>query len=343
MAAAEGRRGVVTAGTWCVDLNMLLERWPDEETTNDVLGYELRNGGSGSNLAFDMRRLNPALPVETIGVVGEDDHGRFLRAECDAHGVSHAQLQADGTGPTHFTNCYTVQGSGKRTHIFYQGVGARLDPTHFDFARTEARILHLGLPGVHDTMDRPWRGFANGWAAVLHAARAAGLRTNLELASIDRAKLAALARPCLTALDLLVVNDYEIGALADEPTIGTDGTDVAGVLRAARAVIGRGAMALVVVHFPRGAIAVDRAGIVTARGSTAIPPELVVGANGAGDAFAAGFLYGQHEGWDVDRSLQLAHASAGASMRALSTVGGVVEWRECLNLAAEWGWREPPC
>jgi sugar/nucleoside kinase (ribokinase family) len=109
---------------------------------------------------------------------------------------------------------------------------------------------------------------------------------------------------------------------------------------AAKQVLAVGAMRLVVVHFPRGAIAVGRDGGVQSRSSLRVPETGVVGANGAGDAFAAGFLYGHHEGWAISDSLALAHAAAAASLRRMSTTGTVESWRRCLDLAAKWGERE---
>ena len=52
-------------------------------------------------------------------------------------------------------------------------------------------------------------------------------------------------------------------------------------------------------------------------------------------------MYALHEGWDVGRALTLAHASAAASLRAISTTDSVVPWRDCLALADRWGWRTP--
>ena len=51
-------------------------------------------------------------------------------------------------------------------------------------------------------------------------------------------------------------------------------------------------------------------------------------------------LFGIHEGWPVAQSLALANASAAASLRSVTTNGSVVHWRECLDLADRWGWRE---
>ena len=70
-----------------------------------------------------------------------------------------------------------------------------------------------------------------------------------------------------------------------------------------------------------------------------MPASEIAGANGAGDAFAAGMLYGIHEGWTAADSISLAHASAATSLRSIATTGSVASWQECLKLANEWGWR----
>ncbi len=101
-----------------------------------------------------------------------------------------------------------------------------------------------------------------------------------------------------------------------------------------------GAMRLVVTHFPEGAIVLPRGEEPTFVPSVDVPPEKVVGANGAGDAFAAGLLYGIHEGWPLDRSVRLAHASAATSLRSLGTTTAVTRIDDCLALADKWGWRQ---
>jgi sugar/nucleoside kinase (ribokinase family) len=145
----------------------------------------------------------------------------------------------------------------------------------------------------------------------------------------------------LPHLDLLIVNDHEIGAVAGMTTLTKSGTDIAACLAAAKAVLAMGAMQLVVVHFPAGGLVVTRAADVIQRPSFKVPKSEIVGANGAGDAFAAGFLYGFHEGWPQADCLDLAHASAGASLRAISTSGAVETWQNCLALARGWGDHDP--
>lgn len=332
-----GRRGFITGGTWCVDRNKLVDHWPEENGICHILSEERKGGGSGSNLAIDMKKLDPAMPVETIMLVGDDDDGRFLLAEADAHGIDRSRATVSGAAATHYTDCFGSQRTGRRTHVTSQGIGALLTPDHFDFSTSKARIAHLGLPGEHRGMDGPWQGDANGWVAVLKKAHAAGLMTNLELVSIEPERVAALIRPCLPHLDLLIVNDHEIGAVAGMPTLAKGDTDVAACTAAAKAVLAAGAMKLVAVHFPAGGLILTRDGEMIRRPSCNVPAAEVVGANGAGDAFAAGLLYGLHEGWPLADCLQLAHATAGASLRGISTTGSVATWQECLALAKRWG------
>ncbi len=336
------RRGVATAGTWCVDFNKSIADWPAEDTTNEVLAVDRQGGGSAFNMAIDLKRLDPAFPVETMGVVGDDDDARFLFAQCDAFGVERQGLVSLPGGATMSVDAFNVLSTGRRTHFYHQGVAALLSPEHFDFSRSRSRFLHVGLPGAHVRMDAPWRADANGWVETLRAARRCGLATNLELMSISREKVAALARPCLPHLDMLVVNDFEIGALADVETRANGAANAKAIARAIGATLSSGAMAVVVVHFPEGAIAATRDGGHFAAGSVAMPEETIAGVNGAGDAFAAGMLYGLHEGWPIEKALRLAHACAAASTRAVSTTAGVASVAECLQLAEKWGLRPAP-
>lgn len=339
--ATSGRRGFVTGGTWCVDNNRTVTFWPREDGIAEYLGEERAGGGPGCNLALDMKRLDPAMPVETIGLVGSDEAGRFLLETADSAGIGRSQLHVTQAAGTQITDAIVSQETRRRVHLFARGAASLLTPEHFDFSASAARILHLGLPGIHALMDRACGGDANGWVRVLRQARAAGLATNLELCSLEAHVLAGLARPCFPHLDSLIVNDSEIAALSGIATVGESGTDPDACERAARAVLENGAMELVAVHWPVMAVAVTRDGAALRMPSVAAPPGLAASANGAGDAFAAGMLYGRHEGWPLAGSMRLGHAAAAASLRSLSTTGAVEDWRACLALAQRWGWREP--
>lgn len=339
MELPQERRGILTGGSWCLDYNKLVDQWPAEDGLAEILSVEISGGGSGCNLAVAVKRLDPAFPVATIGLVGDDADGRYLLAEADRYGIDRTRLQVTDQAPTHYTEAFSSRRSGRRTHITCRGTSELLSPDHFDFSGATQAIFHLGLPGMHRVMDGPWRGEANGWVDTLKRARQAGLLTNLELVSIAPERLAPLVRPCLPHLDLLIVNDNEIAALAGRDIVSDGRTDVAGCRAAAAAVLAQGAMRIVVVHFPMGAVAATREGGVIVQPSVNVPAAEIAGANGAGDCFAAGFLYAFHEGRGISEALALAHATAAASLRSVTTTGAVESWSACLALADRWGWR----
>jgi sugar/nucleoside kinase (ribokinase family) len=333
------RRGVVCGGSWCVDRNELIEHWPDQDTHVAIVREEIQGGGSGANVAVDLKRLGAPFPVEAITLVGDDDDGRFLAGLCTQWGIDARQVHVAPDVPTSVTYVMSVRPTGRRTFFYKAGTMATIGPDHFDFATTNAAILHLGLPGTMQTMDEPWRDEPSGWVTVLRKARAAGLKTNIELVTIAAERIGALVRPCLSHLDLVVVNDHEAGGVAGIRTVRDGEVDVAACRQAAEAILAASAAELVVVHFPLGCVAATRDGRRASKPAVRVPPEAIAGSNGAGDAFAAGIVFAVHEGWPLDQALTLAHATAAASLRSVTTNGAVENYRECLALAGRWGWR----
>ena len=234
--------------------------------------------------------------------------------------------------------------TGRRTHFYSPRRRRRLmTPEHFDFSRSRARILHLGLPGAHARHGRAV-GRRRDRLGRDAAAPRAGRARDQSRDDVDDARESRRARraPCLPHLDLLIVNDFEIGALADIETRDASGANPKAIARAVDAALSHGRDAASSSRISPKARSRRRATAGRfALGSVAMPKEAIAGVNGAGDAFAAGMLYGWHEGWPIEESLRLAHACAAASMRAVSTTAGVAPVAECLALA-ENGLRPAP-
>lgn len=336
------RSGIICGGTWVVDINYMVVAWPAEETLATVSARRDDGGGPAHNLSVDLCRLGAPFPIWGIGVLGDDQAGQQLLAACARYGIDTRQMSRRSGLNTAQTCVMTSAQTGKRTFFTYQGVGAVLTPADFDFTDLPARWLHLGAPGVHERLDQAWGDDASGWVSILRAARRAGIRTNLEMVSVAPEAMRRLVLPCLAHLDSLIINDYEAGALAELPVVQDGVAQPEIAARAAETLLQRGAMDLVVVHFPAGCVAATRAGERLACASLLVPQAAIKGANGAGDAFAAGVLYGLHEDWPVLRCLELGQCAAASALRSISTTEAVGSVAECLALVAQWGWRAPP-
>jgi len=337
---SDERRGIIAACSWTVDRIKIISEWPKQEHLAHILDTDLQGGGCGYNVAVDSRKLDSTLPVEAIGLIGSDQDGEFLRSRVSDHGIDTSQFATVDGLTTSYTDVMSVRGSGKRTFFHHPGAHDHITPDHFDLSRCKGRILHLGLLGVHARMDNPWQQHANGWVAVLQQAQAYGIHTNLELVSVEPQKIRRTATPCLPHLDTLIINDFELSALADYPTMDNEGTVlIDSAIEAAKRILDYstthgGTLSLVVMHSPSVAIAVSIDGNTYSRESYPVHQDNVASTVGAGDAFAAGMLYGIHEEWTIERALELAHATAATSLLSSNTVGSVDTVDRCLSIAA---------
>jgi sugar/nucleoside kinase (ribokinase family) len=76
--------------------------------------------------------------------------------------------------------------------------------------------------------------------------------------------------------------------------------------------------------------------------SVKVPPVNIAGTAGAGDAFAAGVLYGIHENWPMARSLKLGVCAAAASLYHPTCSESVRPLEDCLALGDQLGFHRPP-
>lgn len=248
------RRGIVSGGCILVDVNKSIDHYPAEERLAMIEGESAATGGPGLNLPIDLTKLGAPFPVEVVGVVGDDLHGQLVRDVCRKASIGTEGLGVLPGVRTSYTDVMIVKENGRRTFFHHQGANAKLLPAQFDFSRTQARILHIGSPGMHEAMDRP-TATGNGFTDVLTRARAAGLRTNMEMVTLPPDRTRALVGPCLPLLDTIVINELEAAALAEIDTHRDGAPDFDRTEAAARRLLELGVSQLAVVHFPAGCVA----------------------------------------------------------------------------------------
>jgi len=331
-AVSGKRRGFLCAGCWTLDRVKIVDNWPAEDSLARIIEIDRQGGGSAHNVGVGLKRIDSMLPVEGIGLLGHDADGDFLINRAAQYGIDTAQMHQTHEAATSFTDVMSVQSTGRRTFFHHTGTNDLLTPDWFDLSNTTMCCLHLGLLGLHAQMDAPWESHASGWVAVLSVAQQAGIETSIELVSIDAGRIRELATPCLPFIDKLIVNDQEIGALANIDTMPDGVACPERCLQAAQTVCDSNDIKLVAVHYPKGAIAIDAHGNDYSCPSLAMDPEQIGGSVGAGDAFASGMLYALHEGWSIDKAMQLGHAVAASSLKSSTAVESIGTLEDCLTL-----------
>lgn len=335
------RRGIIAGGNWIVDHVKRIDTWPAQDTLATVLSQSSSNGGSPYNLLIDLAHLGADFPLSAIGLVGDDANGRAIIADCQAHHIDTTQLRVTREAATSYTDVMTVASTGRRTFFHQRGANSLLDPDHFDFSLTQAKIFHLGYLLLLDRLDALEGGKPRA-CEVLRRAKAAGLMTAIDCVSEDSSRFQSIVAPALPWVDVLFANDFETEKITGVP-LRQDGQIVAAsVGLAARKLLRAGVQSWVVIHFPEAAYACHAGGTGLWQGSLRVPAAEIGGAAGAGDALAAGVLLGLHEGWPMADCLKLGVSAAAASLYHPTCSEGVPTVEDCRALGTRLGFQPLP-
>ncbi|MFO1490285.1 MAG: PfkB family carbohydrate kinase [Kiritimatiellia bacterium] len=195
----------------------------------------------------------------------------------------------------------TVQ-SHQASHLFQlRGANGLLAEEHFDLADSRARIFCIGYLLLLDTLDNVISpDGTTGASVLLERASALGFKTFVDAVSEDSDRFAAVVRPTLPHVDYLVINEFEASRCRSRCWTRRRNRQRFAGCGCGPILLNSGVREWVVIHWPDGAVACIATEPRKARhGGVRVPPADIVGAAGAGDAFAAGMLYGLHEGLDI--------------------------------------------
>jgi len=339
-APINARSGLLAGGNWIVDKLKVIDVFPQQDALANILEESTGNGGSPFNILIDLAKLGAKFPLAGVGRIGADADGEWIREECATWKVNHSQLQVHAGAPTSHTDVMTVRDTGRRTFFHQRGANAHLVPEDFAFGSSKARIFHLGYLLLLDALDQPDPEFGTVAARVLAQAKKAGCQTSIDVVSEDSDRFAKIVLPALPYVDFCILNEFEIERTTGVPTRPGGELSLQAVRQAARALLEKGVQAWVIVHFPEGAYALGKNGVECRQGSIHLPQDQIVGTVGAGDAFAAGVLWGLHDELPIEEALRYGVCAAAACLQGAGTSDGVRALEECLAQGEKFGFRE---
>ena len=249
------------------------------------------SGGSAANTIAGLAQLGARTAY--VGKVKDDQLGAIFAHDLRAQGAAYATPPAPKDHAHETGRCLVlVSGDGERSMNTYLGVSEFLGPEDIDEAQM-AEAEWLFLEGYR--FDGPESHAA--FAKAIRATKAAGGRVAVTLSDpfcVERHR-AAFRRMIREDADMLVANQYELQSLYQ-----------AGDLEAA---LERAAAEIAITACTLGAGGVH----VLADGARLHAPAVaidVVDATGAGDLFAAGFLYGVVAGRDWLSAARMGNVAA---------------------------------
>ena len=330
---------IACLGNMLMDVIKEIDHYPDLGNLANIAGVRYAAGGLAPNCLLDLARMDPSLPLEAVGLVGQDAYGERIAETLNAAGVGTGHVGRHPALPTSFTDVMSLHG-GERSFFHCRGANAAFGPEHIPLDALSADILHFGYILLLDTLDAPDPDFGTVLARVLADARGRGFRTGVDAVSAQGGRFAQCVTPALRHTDYCVINETEAAAVT-----GIACRDARGQLLRERmrpiceTLYAFGVHRWAAVHCPEGSFASDGRHFF-AQASLALPESEIQGKTGAGDAFCAGVLYGAQKGMELPEALKLATAAAAASLTHASASGGLRPVRELYQMMDQYGFME---
>jgi len=301
--ASGDRAAVVCAGIVVADVFVPpLARLPGPGELVATEDFVVETGGCAANAAIALARLGVRPAV--VAKVGDDLFGEFVRHELSAAGVDVTGVgRVAGLG-TSKSVIVPVTGEDRR---FIHTFGANAALCAADLAPAIAAgpdVVYVGGFLVLPALSQ------DELAVQLRQARQAGARVVFDVvAPLGRALSLDDVAGVLPEVDYFVPNDDEAAALTGESD----------PRRQAESLLELGAGTVIVTMGERGLVAASREETV----ELPAPRVDVVEPSGAGDAFAAGLVYGLLQGWPLSRCLEFAGVIGASACTRLGCTAGL--------------------
>ena len=304
--------GITVAGTVIVDKINEISAYPNCGELTQIRSIQTAVGGCVPNVAMDLKRICPWLPVQAMGTVGSDEEATFVKQTLESAGVNTRHLVTLEGQRTSFTEVMSIPG-GQRTFFTYAGASAEFGSEHMNW-ENPPRLLHIGYFLLLERVD-------NGEGLkILKTAKERGVETSIDLVSENSDRYHMVA-PCLPYTDYLIINEVEAGKLSG---ISPEPENLELIARKLQEM---GVRKKVIIHQPDRSVCLSEAGF-TCVPSYELPAGFIQGTTGAGDAFCAGALTGIYENWDDKAILEFASGAAVMSLNAPDATSGLRTMKE---------------
>ena len=254
------------------------------------------SGGSGANSLVGLAQLGAKTAF--VGKVADDKWGAQFRHDLHASGVDFATASSAEPG-AHTGQCLIfITPDGERTMNTYLGVTSDVREADIDPAlMAQSKIVYS------EGYMWDWPGAKQALRKAFDLTHAAGGKVAFTLSAPDciareRAEFQQLIRH---DVDILFCNHEEAMSLFNLDPSAPDSFDKAVAMLQQIQQEG-GCKTIAITHGARGSIVLTPGARPIKVDPTVVPGERVVDLTGAGDAYAAGFLYGQTHGMSPKQS-----------------------------------------
>lgn len=320
---------ITIAGNIIVDSVKTVDKYPEKLSLAAIRDVTQTLGGLLTNVARVLAILDPQLPIQAIGHVGNDAEADFALKTLSEHpNIDISNVHRAANMRTAFTDVINEKDTGERTFFTYNGADALLSIEDFDPTQL-GKILHIGYVLLLPALDAPDPEYGTKLARLLARVQEAGTETSADIVSEDGGKYREKLYPILPYTDYLTINETEAERTTGVPLRSADGKLLEDNIPVAlHHLRDAGVQKWITIHAPEGAFGLDENDHFVHALSETFPPGYVRSSVGAGDAFAAGLLLSALHGDPHGTALEMANTVAGMSLHGWGGADGIGTWEE---------------
>lgn len=326
-------KGIAIAGTIAVDYIKMIDQYPKKGMLSNIKSSSKGVGGCVMNTLCDLSRMDSTIPLSAYGGIGDDENGDYVIRVLQEHNVNINGIIRFSEEMTAFTDVMTLEVTGERTFFNAKGANKVYSYDDLNFESLSADIFHIGYAFLMDSFDQEDKEYGTVMARALEKVQSMGIRTSMDLVSVDHEKYSEIVKPSLKYCNYFIVNEIEAGKTVNLSPYGPDGSiDEKRIRNICELILEAGVKDMVVIHAPKGGWAMTKTGDFLFVPSLKLPQSLIKGSVGAGDAFCAGMLYGIYKDLSVKESLEIACMTAACSLSEKDSISGMRSIQDIKNL-----------
>lgn len=317
-------RGIVVAGNILADVVNTIDSYPSKGMLTNITETVNAVGGCVPNTAINLAKIDQELFVSALGRVGDDELGRYVVAQMRKFGIDTSSIAISPEKPTSYSSVMAERDTGERTFFHMRGANAEFSADDIDLDELDCEIFHAGYILLLDELDKPDDTYGTKMAKLLHDVGKKGIKTSIDVVSEEGDRFKEKVIPCLKYCDYTIMNEYESSMVTGLSPRTEDGrVNVENIKETMRKFIEYGVREKVIVHCREAGFLMSSDGNFVCVPSLILPKGFVKGNVGAGDAYAAGSLYGIYSGYDDRKILEFASATAACSLSKPDSISGM--------------------
>ncbi|MGB9663896.1 MAG: carbohydrate kinase family protein [Ignavibacteria bacterium] len=281
-----GNLDIVIAGTIVFDIFVSnYKEFPSKGQAVELEKIPFFTGGCGANPSVILSKLGAK--VSLIGALGDDLSGNYILNYLNQNNVDTSLIKVSSKLPTSTSILFINQ---KKERSYFHSVGASkeisIGSKEFN-AINQSKIFHIGGVNLLPSLD------GKPMAQVLKKAKLKNIITSIDLAWDVKNKWMKNLKASLPFIDILMGNEFEIKALTQSKNLKTSFK-----------ILHEAGVKIVVVKLGSKGSVVSKDFVQLSIPSFKVKPK---DSTGAGDAFAAGFLFGILKGFNLYDSAKLGN------------------------------------